>query len=248
MTGKRSRRLPEKSDAHQAENRYKHVPEAVDYHHYREGIMEFIWIRHGMTEGNRRQRYIGGRTDEGLCEAGRKVLRDNAGAGLYPRVDLVYVSPMKRCLETAQILYPDTARRIVEGFRECDFGLFENHNDEELATAPFYQKWLTERETAPFPAGEHPEDFKRRCREALSSLTEQEEMPERTAFVVHGGVIMAILSGLDENRGDFYEYYTCNGEGYVCRAERRGKELVLRDCQRLTLHGKGGAGADKHDK
>ena len=34
--------------------------------------MEWIWIRHGMTQGNREKRYIGGQTDEGLCGDGRK--------------------------------------------------------------------------------------------------------------------------------------------------------------------------------
>ena len=204
--------------------------------------MEVIWIRHGMTEGNTRQRYIGGRTDEGLCPAGREALRENVAAGLYPRADLVYVSPMQRCLETAQIVYPDVPKRIVEGFRECDFGLFENKNDEELAAESFYQNWRAKRETASFPGGEHPEDFKRRCRETLLSLTARGEMPEKTAFVVHGGVIMAVLSGLDENRGAFYDYYTCNGEGYVCRAEQKGGELLLRDCRRFGPHTQSGQG------
>ena len=59
-----------------------------------------IWlIRHGMTEGNRYQRYIGV-TDEPLCEEGRELL----GKFTYPKPQAVFVSPLKRCLETATIL------------------------------------------------------------------------------------------------------------------------------------------------
>ena len=69
-----------------------------------------IWlIRHGMTEGNRHQRYIGV-TDEPLCEEGRKLLRKFT----YPKPQAVFVSPLKRCLETAAILFDDPKLRIID--------------------------------------------------------------------------------------------------------------------------------------
>lgn len=195
--------------------------------------MECIWIRHGMTKGNSEKRYVGGRTDEGLCAQGRQALEEKRARSLYPEVDRVYVSPMKRCLETAGILYPDREGRIVEGFRECDFGLFENKNDAELSPLPFYQGWLKSNGKAPFPGGEEPEAFKLRCRQTLIHLMEREEMPEKTAFVVHGGVIMAVFSGLCEDKQDFYSYYTDNGGGYICTVDRTANGPVLRHCRKL---------------
>ena len=77
-----------------------------------------IWlIRHGMTEGNRHQRYIGV-TDEPLCEEGRKLL----GKFTYPKPQAVFVSPLKRCLETAAILFDDPKVRIIDQLAECNFG------------------------------------------------------------------------------------------------------------------------------
>ena len=35
---------------------------------------------------------------------------------------------MRRCLETAEILYPGIRSEIVPDFRECDFGTFEYKN------------------------------------------------------------------------------------------------------------------------
>ena len=95
-------------------------------------------IRHGMTEGNREKRYIG-KTDEGLCDEGRRILERRKAAGEYPEADLVFVSPMRRCLETAEVLYPGQEPVVVEEFRECDFGLFEGKNYRELTGNVHYQ-------------------------------------------------------------------------------------------------------------
>ena len=63
--------------------------------------MKWVLIRHGQTQGNLEKRYIGCRTDEPLCEAGRLALREKK----YPAVSRVFVSPMRRCVETAQAVY-----------------------------------------------------------------------------------------------------------------------------------------------
>lgn len=64
-------------------------------------MAEIILIRHSMTRGNLEGRYIGCRTDEPLCEEGIRLL---AGR-VYPAVDRIYVSPMRRCVETAQAIW-----------------------------------------------------------------------------------------------------------------------------------------------
>ena len=80
--------------------------------------MKWVLIRHGQTQGNLEHRYIGCRTDEPLCAQGVAELR----AKKYPPVTHVFVSPMRRCMETAQLLYPDAQIAVIEDFRECDFG------------------------------------------------------------------------------------------------------------------------------
>ena len=90
--------------------------------------MKFILIRHAKTQGNIERRYIGCRTDEDLCAEGIAQLQTQH----YPDADMVFASPMKRCIETAKLLYPDVPFDIIPDFRECDFGDFENRNYEEL--------------------------------------------------------------------------------------------------------------------
>ena len=94
--------------------------------------MKIVLIRHGATKGNLEKRYIG-RTDEDLCGEGIKKLKEDTCAGIYPPAQAVFSSPMKRCLSTAECIYPVQTPQIVWDFRECDFGLFEGKNYKELA-------------------------------------------------------------------------------------------------------------------
>ena len=84
-----------------------------------------VLIRHGKTYGNTQGRYIGARTDEPLCPEGKAALFKSS----YPEAEFVYVSPMKRCIETAQCIYPGIPMEKNLLLKECDFGVFENKSD-----------------------------------------------------------------------------------------------------------------------
>ena len=70
-------------------------------------MIKIAMIRHGKTYGNTLGRYIGV-TDEPLCEEGKKELEQRT----MDTVELLFVSPLKRCLETAGNLYPILIFRI----------------------------------------------------------------------------------------------------------------------------------------
>ena len=154
--------------------------------------MKIILIRHGMTEGNLKRRYIG-TTDEDL-------INTDCLKGDYPKCERVVASPLKRCIQTAEYIYPNVDIEICDKLKECDFGDFENKSYEDLKDNPDYQKWLDSNGELPFPNGETHEDFKNRCKDGFfESLTERD-----TAFVIHGGSIMAIMQKLFG--GNFYDY------------------------------------------
>ena len=92
-------------------------------------MVKILLIRHSMTAGNKLGRYIGARTDEPLCEEGIRLLENFS----YPPVQRVFVSPMRRCRETAEILFPGAKKETEEHLKECDFGIFENKNYQELS-------------------------------------------------------------------------------------------------------------------
>lgn len=177
-------------------------------------------IRHGKTPGNEEKRYVG-RTDESLSEKGREELLRNA----FPKTELLFSSPMKRCIESCEVLFPGQATTLIEGFREIDFGTFEGKNYQELSGDPDYQAWIDSGGTKPFPKGEDRADFIRRNKRAFLEMLAQamayyEEHPEKegkVAAVVHGGTIMSILSGF--YGGDYFDYQIANGEAYLVTVE-----------------------------
>ena len=188
-------------------------------------MAELILIRHGKTAGNLLGRYIGSRTDEPLCDEGREGL---AGKQL-PEVERLYVSPMKRCVETAEILCPGFDRKKMQkvmDLRECDFGDFENKNYKELSGNGDYQAWIDSNGTLPFPNGESMDAFKSRCLEAFARIVEEVSGAEqewiasgktgifRAGIVVHGGTIMAILEQYGYPKAAYFDYQVKNGCGY----------------------------------
>ena len=191
--------------------------------------MRIYLIRHSMTKGNKEKRYIG-TTDESLCLEGIQLLEERKG--MYPEVTYVYVSPMKRCVQTAEIIYPEMmkagAYSCNEKLRECDFGLFENHNYIELSGCPEYQAWIDSDGRLPFPEGEDRECFIKRTMEGFRQMTEQawRENCGKIAAVVHGGSIMAILSCLMQD--DYFAYQVPNLAGYAFQYEGAGKIQAVR--------------------
>lgn len=177
--------------------------------------MTVYLIRHGATAGNLRRCYIG-RTDEPLCEQGVSSLQGLTA----PPCTHLFASPMRRCIQTAQILYPDKTPVLADALKECDFGDFEWKNYHDLNGDADYQAWINSGGTAPFPHGESVNGFKARCKNAFALLTEP--LSEDAAFVVHGGTIMAICEAF--HGGDYYSYHVPNGG--IIRADWDGRTLT----------------------
>ena len=118
-------------------------------------------IRHGATLSNKEGRYLG-KTEEALSPDGIRTLEKSVADRIYPIADVLFSGPMKRCLETAQILYPGQTPICIPEWTEMDFGAFEGHNYQELSGDPAYQRWIDSGGTLPFPEGESREEFIRR--------------------------------------------------------------------------------------
>lgn len=193
--------------------------------------MRLIFIRHGKTTGNLEKRYVG-RTDEPLCGEGITELK----RGVYPGCGLVIASPMKRCTETAELLFPEREIIVCEALKECDFGDFEGKNYAELNGNPVYQQWIDSGGTLPFPNGEPPGAFRKRCAEAFGRLTQSGLLRDPTAFVVHGGTIMAILEKYAFPKKEYFDFLVPNGGGYVTEwdGERLSVLSVLPEKTRRT--------------
>lgn len=175
--------------------------------------MQITLIRHGSTAGNLEHRYVGS-TDEPLTEQAKDMLQNRATNMEKP--DILYVSPMKRCRETAQLLYPQTAQRVAKGLRECSFGEFEYKNYIELNENAAYQAWLDSGGTLPFPGGESRAEFTDRCCSTFAKccLEAVEAGCKHVAFVVHGGTIMAVMERFALPQRSYFDWQVKNAEGF----------------------------------
>lgn len=181
--------------------------------------MTVYLIRHGQTRGNLERRYIGS-TDQPLCPQGREALDGRRG----PAVSAVYVSPLRRCRETAALLYPDMPQVVAEDLREWAFGAFEGHTYEELRDDPAYQAWLDTAGTSAPPGGEAKADVARRVTAAFRDIAARHGESDAIALVVHGGTVMALLEAL-EDRHEFYRWQPPNGGGFRCQWD--GERLTV---------------------
>lgn len=172
-------------------------------------------IRHGRTEANDNGIYIG-RTDYPLSEKGIAELYSKMDEFVYPGVAKVYSSPLRRCTETAEILFPDKDIQCIDNLIEMDLGKFDGKSADELIDLPEFKEWLKGgMECAP-PEGESVQDIQLRIFKALAVIIKDmmENDLRHCAVVTHGGIITNMIAGFGIPKVDPKDLQAAFGEGY----------------------------------
>lgn len=201
-------------------------------------------IRHGETHANQEHRYLG-KTEEPLAASGVQQMKACRNKLQLEKPDILLVSPMGRCRESAHILYGNQVQQVVEEWSEMDFGQYEGKNYKDLQGDPYYQKWIDSNGTLPFPQGESQETFVWRCIKGLErtsqviehyllqasnqELLRKKEATLSVTAVIHGGTIMALMSTLQG--GSYFDYQVANGCGYCLQLEWGQKSINLVDVE-----------------
>lgn len=169
-------------------------------------------IRHGITQGNLDGKYIG-QTDLALCPEGKKQIEKLVLDEVYPEVEKVYSSPLARCLETAEIIYPEEKLMIIDELAEMNFGEFENKTDAQLRDLREYTEFL---KGGTPPNGESYADFQLRCIEGLDVIFRDMMKMDiaRAACVTHAGVITNLLCGYGLPKGRPADFMCSPGDGF----------------------------------
>lgn len=158
-------------------------------------------FRHGLTRGNFNAQYIG-HTDYPLTTDSIESLKKIKAKHHYPTVEAVFVSPLKRAMQSADIMFPKNNKIVIDNFIEYNFGEFEEHTAEELKDNEDFQNWIHGDIYAAPPFGESNAQFAQRVCEAFEKVINGciAEGIENIAIVTHAGVIMTILAcyGLPE--------------------------------------------------
>lgn len=188
-------------------------------------------IRHFPTKGNLEKRYVG-RTDESILKINPSNLRfmveGQDQKEMLSSIQNVFVSPLVRCRQTRDLVFPYKREQIISNFTECDFGEFEYKNYQDLNMDPEYIKWMETGELKHFPKGESLEMFKQRSVQGFLECMElcRTHKWNSVAMVVHGGTIMSIMESIMEPKMDFYHWHVKNGEGYCLTFDERSNKYA----------------------
>ncbi len=150
-----------------------------------------ILVRHGETPSSVERRFAGS-SDVDLTEEGHRMAQALARRLRQIRIDVMHVSPMRRCLQTAEHLTETTGRkpRIDDRIREVDFGAFEGFTSREVAErhGEEFQRWLQD-DSHPPPDGESWTELGERVSAWWQEVAERYR--DRTVLgVMHGGPIL----------------------------------------------------------
>lgn len=162
--------------------------------------MEVYAVRHGQTDWNAVQR-VQGRTDIPLNETGREQARSVA-ASLPDDIGIILSSPLKRALETAEIINERYGAEIAVDDRlmERDFGAYEGVLVSDIDINNL-RRWT---DNAPTEGGESIRDVAKRVFEYLDEIGEKYR-DENVLIVTHGHVLRAVYwyyNGLPQGGGE----------------------------------------------
>lgn len=131
----------------------------------------------------------------------------------------MFTSPLKRCTETAKILYPEQNPLVIDNLSECNFGEWEGKTADELKNDPDFKKWLAGDSSVKPPRGESNADFTRRVCKMFESIVEglMKTGTTESVIVTHGGVIMTLLAVYGLPQAKPFEWTMDNGFGYSLR-------------------------------
>ena len=173
-------------------------------------------LRTGRTSATPGKRYVG-QSDLPLCDKGAEELEQLRREFSYPKVEMVYTSPLQRCVQTADILYPDVYTEQVEGLMDMNLGRFEGKTFDELRDDEAFTAWLKNSFENTPPGGEETGAFQQRVACALRDIFEQMMHRKMTniAVITHGGVIMTLLAAMGMPKMPLHQWAVGNGCGYT---------------------------------
>ncbi len=198
-------------------------------------------FRHGLTKGNLNAQYIG-HTDLPITTDSISALKNIKARHHYPEVDAVFVSPLRRCAESAAIMFPKNKPLVINELIEYDFGEFEGLTAKELSGVEEFTNWLRGDMYARPPGGESNAEFFSRVCGAFEKIVEGmiKSSTQTAAIVGHAGVLMAILACYGLPEAPMAHWQMEAGYGFKLRITpslwMRANKLEVADTAPISAH------------
>lgn len=164
--------------------------------------MVIYLIRHGETDWNTK-RLLQGSTDIPLNQSGVEVARQTAEGLKDVKFDLIFTSPLKRAVETAEIIRGDRKIPIIleERLQEIGFGPYEGLcclKDEWNIPDPDFINFFARPDAyVPPKGGESIRHLCERTTEFLQEVVQTPDYQDKTILLSgHGAVVKGLLSSI----------------------------------------------------
>lgn len=179
--------------------------------------MDFVLtlVRHGESCANVRH-MLSGWLDVDLTDRGKEELMKMRETVSYPQSDAYFSSPLRRCIETCHILFPEETPIVRDCFKEVNFRSLEGRifpTKEEIDS--YFQSWVNDE---PYVDEETLSDAKERGMNAIYDTVAECRADGVTSatIVMHSGIMRASIVGLFHlDKSEFLRMSVPNGLGYV---------------------------------
>jgi broad specificity phosphatase PhoE len=191
-------------------------------------------VRHGETDLNRDRRFRG-MSDAPLNEQGRLESRGAARLLSGLGVSAVHTSPVRRAVETAEIIAGELGANVVinEGFIDIDYGEWQGLTVEEVQEkfGGTLDAWLSDPGGFTFPGGESMLDVRSRLEPALLGIV-RDNPGGSVAAVSHLAVLkVCFILMMGVEFGWFWKLGLDNGSvGLFFHDEENGFRLHSWNC------------------
>ena len=150
--------------------------------------MEILLTRHGQTEWNLLKK-VQGKADRELNEKGIQKAEETRDFLKNEKIDLILCSPLKRALQTAEIINQGRNIRMIidERVSERDFGEFEGMPNTDFDFNAFWSY----KQNLKYDKAENIKDFFGRVYDFLESI-KNEYAGKRILIVAHGGISIPV--------------------------------------------------------
>jgi alpha-ribazole phosphatase/probable phosphoglycerate mutase len=157
--------------------------------------MDLILVRHGETLSNIKKIYAG-KGSESLTRRGRQQAADAAEKLKNNKIDALYSSPIKRAVETAEIIGRSVGLsvNIQESFREMELGPWEglSEDDINLKYPDEWRIWQNTPAELKLPGRETLDELLKRVTSCIRKILQVENY-RKIAVVTHVAIIRVLI-------------------------------------------------------
>lgn len=191
-------------------------------------MTRLILVRHGYTYWNEEKKYQGF-TDIDLNPQGIEEAKKVAKRLSFEKIDMIYSSPLKRSLETAEIINETFNKKIHirDCLKEINFGDWEGFTFDEIVShyPELSEEWLSKPADMRPPNGENFRDLQERAINVLHEIYDINK-GKNVLIVTHGGLISVLVCHiLKINIEELWKFISSNTG--ITILEELDNELIL---------------------